>query len=137
MSSPIEKKCAQKGIKLTWQRKIVAKVLEKYKDEHLDIDDIYIKAKELDNNISIATVYRNIKLFEENDIVVRRSFAANKSQIEVLDDIPHDHIIDIETSEVIEFFDEELYSKIKDVAKKHNMQIQDYRLDIFCKKIEK
>ena len=111
MSETIEQKCLSKGVKLTEQRKIIAKVISESKQaygesDHPDVDELYSRVSKIDPKISIATVYRTVKLFEEAGILVKHDFKAGKARYEINDD--HNHLIDIKTGEIIEFVDEEI-----------------------------
>ena len=107
MKDTIEQKCIVKGVKLTDQRRIIAKVMSESTD-HPDVDELHKKINKLDNKISIATVYRTVKLFEETGIVSKHDFKGNKSRYEQVSSEHHDHLIDINTGEIIEFVDEDI-----------------------------
>ena len=107
MSETIEQKCLAKGVKLTDQRKIIAKVMTEAND-HPDVDELYNRVSKIDSKISIATVYRTVKLFEESGIVTKHDFKGGKARYEQLMESHHDHLIDIKTGEIIEFIDEEI-----------------------------
>ena len=105
MTEKIEKKCLSKGVKLTEQRKIIARVMSNSQD-HPDVDELYNRVSKIDPKISIATVYRTVKLFEEAGILTKHDFKTGKARYELNDD--HNHLIDIKTGEIIEFVDEEI-----------------------------
>ena len=107
MSETIEQKCISKGVKLTDQRRIIAKVMSESQD-HPDVDELYNRVSEIDSKISIATVYRTVKLFEEAGIVTKHDFKGGKARYEQLGESHHDHLIDIKTGEIIEFVDDEI-----------------------------
>ena len=107
MNETIEKKCLIKGLKLTEQRKVIAKVMSSSKD-HPDVDELYKRVLSIDPKISIATVYRTVKLFEEEGIVTKHDFKGGKARYEKLSESHHDHLIDIKTGEIIEFVDDEI-----------------------------
>ena len=107
MSSDIENICIKKGVRLTDQRKLVAKVMSESED-HPDVDELHKRVNKVDSKISIATVYRTVKLFEEAGIVSKHDFKGNKSRYEQAPSEHHDHLIDINTGEIIEFMDEEI-----------------------------
>ena len=107
MNETIEEKCLAKGVKLTEQRKIIAKVMSSSKD-HPDVDELYKRVSNIDPKISIATVYRTIKLFAEEGIVTKHGFKGTKARYEELSESHHDHLIDIKTGEIIEFVDDEI-----------------------------
>ena len=103
MSSDIENKCIKKGVRLTDQRKLVARVMSESAD-HPDVDELHKRVSMSDSKISIATVYRTVKLFEAANIVAKHDFKGNKSRYEQAPEEHHDHLIDIKTGEIIDFF---------------------------------
>ena len=107
MSENIEQKCLAKGVKLTDQRKIIAKVMSESND-HPDVDELYKRVSKIDSKISIATVYRTVKLFEEVGILTKHEFRGGKARYEELNEGHHDHLIDIKSGEIIEFVDDEI-----------------------------
>ena len=107
MSETIEQKCLSKGVKLTEQRRIIAQVMSDSSD-HPDVDELYNRVSKIDSKISIATVYRTVKLFEESGIVTKHEFKGGKARYEKLMKENHDHLIDIKTGEIIEFVDSEI-----------------------------
>ena len=107
MSETIEQKCIAKGVKLTDQRRIIAKVMSDAQD-HPDVNELYLRTSKLDSKISIATVYRTVKLFEEAGIIAKHDFKGGKARYEAMIESHHDHLIDIKTGEIIEFVDEEI-----------------------------
>ena len=109
MSDTIEKKCLLKGVKLTEQRKIISRVMSNSSD-HPDVDELYNRVSEIDPKISIATVYRTVKLFEESGILTKHEFKGGKARYEELNEGHHDHLIDVKTGEIIEFVDNEIES---------------------------
>ena len=122
MSETIEKKCIEKGVKLTEQRRIIARVISESKEtygesDHPDVDELYSRVSKIDPKISIATVYRTVKLFEEAGILVKHDFKAGKARYEINDD--HNHLIDIKTGEIIEFVDND----IEELQKKNRREI--------------
>ena len=130
MSENIEQKCIAKGVKLTDQRKIIAKIMSE-SDDHPDVDDLYRRASAIDKKISIATVYRTVKLFEESGIVAKHDFKGGKARYEELSESHHDHLIDIKTGEIIEFVDEEIEKLQKKVADKYGYKLVDHKLDLY------
>ena len=133
MSETIEQKCIAKGVKLTDQRKIIAKIMSDSQD-HPDVDELYRRASNIDSKISIATVYRTVKLFEEAGIVAKHDFRGGKARYEELNEGHHDHLIDIKTGEIIEFFDEEIEKLQKKVADKYGYKLVDHKLELYGKK---
>ena len=130
MSQTIEQKCIAKGVKLTDQRKIIAKVMSEAQD-HPDVDELYNRASKIDPKISIATVYRTVKLFEEAGILAKHDFKGSKARYEELNEGHHDHLIDIKTGEIIEFVDDEIEKLQKKVADKHGYALVDHKLELY------
>ena len=136
MSSEIENKCIEKGVRLTGQRKIIAKVMSESAD-HPDVDELHKRINKFDNKISIATVYRTVKLFEEAGIVSKHDFKGNKSRYEQIPHEHHDHLIDINTGEITEFVNEDIEKLQKKVAEKLGYKLVDHRLELYGSKIKK
>tara|TARA_B110000014_G_C19775523_1_gene403426 strand:+ start:172 stop:582 length:411 start_codon:yes stop_codon:yes gene_type:complete len=136
MSSDIEKKCINKGVRLTDQRKLIAKVMSDSSD-HPDVDELHKRVSALDSKISIATVYRTVKLFEESNIVSKHDFKGNKARYEQATKEHHDHLIDINTGEITEFVNEEIEKLQKQVAEKLGYKLVDHRLELYGSKIKK
>ena len=130
MLETIEQKCIKKGVKLTDQRKIVAKVMSEAND-HPDVDKLYNKVSKIDSKISIATVYRTVKLFEEFGILAKHEFKGGKARYEQLNESHHDHLIDIKSGEIIEFVDQEIEKLQKKVAEKHGYDLVDHKLELY------
>ena len=134
MSETIEKKCIEKGVKLTEQRKIIARVISESKEtygesDHPDVDELYSRVSKIDPKISIATVYRTVKLFEEAGILVKHDFKAGKARYEINDD--HNHLIDIKTGEIIEFVDNDIEELQKKIAEKYGYDLVDHKLELY------
>ena len=137
MSETIEQICQKKGVKLTDQRKIIAKVLSESKEvygesDHPDVDELYKRVLDIDNKISIATVYRTVKLFEESGILMKHDFKDGKARYELNDD--HNHLIDIKTGNIIEFTNEEIEKIQNKIAEKHGYKLVDSKLELYCVK---
>tara|TARA_B100000700_G_scaffold243137_1_gene270952 strand:- start:66 stop:473 length:408 start_codon:yes stop_codon:yes gene_type:complete len=130
MNETIEQKCLAKGVKLTDQRRIIAKIMSESQD-HPDVDELYKRASTIDKKISIATVYRTVKLFEESGIVTKHDFKGGKARYEELNESHHDHLIDIKTGEIIEFVDEEIEKLQKKVADKYGYKLVDHKLELY------
>ena len=130
MSQTIEKKCIAKGVKLTEQRKIIAKVMSESTD-HPDVDELYKRVSQIDSKISIATVYRTVKLFEESGILAKHDFKGGKARYEELSESHHDHLIDVKTGDIIEFVDEEIEELQKKVAEKYGYDLVDHKLELY------
>ena len=123
-------------MRLTDQRKLVARVMSESAD-HPDVDELHKRVSKLDNKISIATVYRTVKLFEEANIVAKHDFKGNKSRYEQAPEEHHDHLIDIKTGEIIEFVNEDIEKLQKQVAEKLGYKLVDHRLELYGSKIKK
>ena len=130
MRETIETKCLSKGVKLTDQRKIIAKVMSESKD-HPDVDELYKRVSKIDTRISIATVYRTVKLFEEEGIIAKHDFKGGKARYEELSESHHDHLIDVKTGEIIEFIDDEIEKLQEKVADKLGYKIVDHKLELY------
>ena len=136
----IEEKCQQKGVRLTDQRKTIAKVLSESKEvygskDHPDVDELHKRVTAIDDKISIATVYRTVKLFEEAGILVKHDFKAGKARYEINDD--HNHLIDINSGEIVEFVDKDIEKLQNEVAKKLGYRLVDHKLELYGSKIKK
>ena len=134
--SIIEEKCKQKGVRLTDQRKVIAKILSESKEiygskDHPDVDELHKRVTALDDKISIATVYRTVKLFEEAGILVKHDFKAGKARYEQIRESHHDHLIDVKSGEIIEFVDEEIEKLQKKVAEKYGYTLVDHKLELY------
>ena len=130
MSETIEQKCLAKGVKLTEQRKIIAKVMSDAND-HPNVDELYNRVSKIDSKISIATVYRTVKLFEESGILAKHDFKGGKARYEEVSESHHDHLIDVNTGEIIEFVDEEIEKLQKKVADKYGYELVDHKLELY------
>ena len=136
MSDDIEDKCKQKGVRLTDQRKLIAKVMSE-SESHPDVDELHKKVSKFDSKISIATIYRTVKLFEEAGIVSKHDFKGSKSRYEQAPEEHHDHLIDINSGEITEFVNEEIEKLQKQVAEKLGYKLVDHRLELYGSKIKK
>jgi len=130
MSETIEQKCLAKGVKLTDQRRIIARVMSEAND-HPDVDELYMRVSKIDPKISIATVYRTVKLFEESGILTKHEFKGGKARYEELNEGHHDHLIDVRSGEIIEFVDEEIEILKKKVADKYGYNLVDHKLELY------
>ena len=133
----IEEKCKSKGVRLTDQRKTIAKVLSESKEvygskDHPDVDELHKRVSQIDKKISIATVYRTVKLLEESGILEKHDFKGGKARYELHDD--HNHLIDIKTGNIIEFTSEEIENIQKKIAEKHGYKLVDSKLELYCVK---
>lgn len=136
MSSDIENKFLNQGGRLTDQRKLVAKVMSE-SDDHPDVDELHKRVNKLDSKISIATVYRTVKLFEESGIIAKHDFKGNKARYEQTLKEHHDHLIDINTGEITEFVNKDIEKLQKQVAAKLGYELVDHRLELYGSKIKK
>ena len=130
MTSNIEEKCKQKGVKLTDQRKLIAQVMSSSHD-HPDVDELYKRVSKIDSKISIATIYRTVKLFEEIGILTKHDFRGGKARYEELPESHHDHLIDIKSGEIVEFVDEDIEKLQNTVAEKLGYQLVDHKLELY------
>ncbi len=136
MTESIEQKCIARGVKLTDQRKIIARVMSESKktygeSDHPDVDELYNRVSKIDPRISIATVYRTVKIFEEAGILTKHDFKGGKARYEELRESHHDHLIDIKTGEIIEFVDEEIEKLQIKVAEKYGYKLVDHKLELY------
>ena len=136
MSNEIENKCIKQGVRLTDQRKLVAKVMSE-SDDHPDVDELHKRVNKIDSKISIATVYRTVKLFEEAGIVEKHDFKGSKARYEQAKDEHHDHLIDVSSGEIIEFVNNDIEKLQKQVAEKLGYKLVDHRLELYGSKIKK
>ena len=136
MSSDIENKCIKNGVRLTDQRKLVAKIMSE-SDDHPDVDELHKRVSKVDSKISIATVYRTVKLFEEAGIVEKHDFKGNKARYEGALKEHHDHLIDVNTGEITEFVNDDIEKLQKKVAEKLGYKLVDHRLELYGSKIKK
>lgn len=136
MQSELEKKCIDSGLKMTGQRKVIAHVLSKSKD-HPDVEMLYARASKEDSNISIATVYRTVRLFEESGIIEKHDFGDGRARYESMgEDEHHDHLIDVRSGKVIEFTNDKIEKLQEEIAKSLGYKIVDHRLELYCVPID-
>jgi Fur family ferric uptake transcriptional regulator len=136
MSETIEQQCLAKGVKLTDQRRTIARVLSESKvaygeSDHPDVDELYNRVSKIDPKISIATIYRTVKLFQEAGILTKHDFKSGKARYEAMDESHHDHLIDIKTGKIIEFVDEEIEKLQNKVAEKYGYKLVDHKLELY------
>lgn len=134
MESRIERLCIEKGLKMTGQRRIIARVLSEASD-HPDVEELYRRASALDSRVSIATVYRTVRLLEENGILARRDFGGGRARYESTGHGPHHHLIDIDTGRVVEFEDAEHERVIKAIAARLGFELVSHRLELFARRL--
>ncbi|SDC20123.1 Fur family transcriptional regulator [Ruegeria marina] len=130
MSKPIIARCEAKGLRMTGQRRIIAQVLEE-SDDHPDVEELYARASKMDAGISIATVYRTVKLFEEAGILDRLEFGDGRARYEDAERDHHDHLIDLNTGEVIEFVDPEIEALQERIAAKLGYRLKGHKLELY------
>lgn len=135
MESRIERLCVERGLKMTGQRRVIARVLSDAGD-HPDVEELYRRATALDSRISIATVYRTVRLLEENGILERRDFGGGRARYEPSEHGPHHHLIDVETGRVIEFSDPEHERALVAIAARLGFDLVSHRLELFGRKRE-
>lgn len=128
--SRLERLCVDKGMKMTEQRRVIARVLSDAED-HPDVEEVYRRASKQDSKISIATVYRTMRLFEDEGIVERHDFGDGRARYEEVSDEHHDHLIDVKTGRVIEFQNEEIERLQERVARKHGLKLVGHRLELY------
>ncbi|MBK6297081.1 MAG: transcriptional repressor [Sphingomonadales bacterium] len=126
----IEALCAEKGLRITEQRRIIARVLSEAED-HPDVEALHARSSAIDPGISIATVYRTVRLFEEAGILDRHDFGDGRSRYEAAPEAHHDHLIDVETGKVIEFVDPELEALQRQIAEKLGFRLVDHRMELY------
>ena len=126
----VVERCAEKGLRMTEQRKVIAKVLEQA-DDHPDVEELYNRASNIDENISIATVYRTVKLLEETGIIDRHEFGDGRARYELAPEDHHDHLIDLKTGDVIEFTSEAIEQLQEAIARQHGYKLVGHRLELY------
>jgi len=130
LSDRIEKLCVEKGMRMTEQRRVIARVLSDAHD-HPDVEELHRRAHAVDPHISIATVYRTVKLFEEAGIITRLDLRDGRSRYEEHPETHHDHLIDMKTGKIIEFVDEEIEALQEAIARKLGFRLVDHRLELY------
>ena len=132
----LEAACAEKGMRMTEQRRVIARVLQA-SDDHPDVEELYRRAFAVDPNMSISTVYRTVKLFEDAGIIARHEFGDGRSRYETRPEEHHDHLIDLRSGTVIEFRDEEIEKLQEKIARKLGYKLVDHRLELYAIPLEK
>lgn len=132
----LEQLCADKGLRITEQRRVIARVLSDA-DDHPDVEMVHERANKIDPGISIATVYRTVRLFEEAGILDRHDFGDGRSRYEAAPEAHHDHMIDVETGKVVEFVDPELEALQKQIAEKLGYRLVDHRMELYGVRLER
>jgi Fur family ferric uptake transcriptional regulator len=131
MTSRLEQLCIEKGLKMTEQRRVIARVLSDAAD-HPDVEQVYRRATAIDPHISIATVYRTVRLFEEASILARLDFGDGRARYEEMPSEHHDHLIDVQTGRVIEFRNDEIETLQRQIAERLGYRLVDHRLELFA-----
>jgi Fur family ferric uptake transcriptional regulator len=131
----IEVQCIAKGMRMTEQRRVIARVLAGSAD-HPDVEELYRRCADIDKNISISTVYRTVKLFEDSGIIERHDFREGRARYEQIPDAHHDHLINLRTGEVIEFQSEEIERLQAEVARRLGYRLVDHRLELYAVPLE-
>ena len=132
----LEQLCAEKGLRITEQRRTIARVLGESED-HPDVETLHARAAAIDPNISIATVYRTVRLFEEAGILDKHDFGDGRSRYEAAPEAHHDHLIDVETGKVIEFVDPELEALQRQIAEKLGYRLVDHRMELYGVRLDR
>jgi len=130
-SSRIEQMCVEKGMKMTGQRRVIAQVLSD-SDDHPDVEEVYRRSSAIDPKISIATVYRTVRLFEEANIVERLDFGDGRARYEEASEDHHDHLIDVQSGKIVEFHDLEIEELQRKIAEKLGYKLVDHRMELFA-----
>ncbi|MEW6389774.1 MAG: Fur family transcriptional regulator [Pseudomonadota bacterium] len=128
--TPLEKLCLERGVRMTEQRRVIVRVLSAA-DDHPDVEELYRRAHAMDRHISIATVYRTMRLFEEIGVIERRDFRDGRTRYEEATDQHHDHLIDMKTGKIIEFVDADIEARQQAVARKLGYRLVDHRLELY------
>lgn len=136
MPNEIERKCLEKGLKMTDQRRVIARVLSESND-HPDVEALHARANKIDSRISIATVYRTVKLFEDAHIIERHDFGDGRARYEEVPEEHHDHLIDLRTGKVVEFTNKDIETLQEKIARELGYKLVDHRLELFCLPLEK
>lgn len=136
MVSRLERLCIDKGLKMTEQRRVIARVLSDAED-HPDVEQVYRRATEIDPRISIATVYRTVRLFEEANILAKHDFGDGRSRYEEMREDHHDHLIDVQSGQVVEFHNEEIEELQRRVAEQLGYKLVGHRLELYAVPLDK
>ncbi|MBO3758810.1 transcriptional repressor [Ciceribacter sp. L1K23] len=130
VSKTLEDLCVERGMRMTEQRRVIARILER-SDDHPDVEELYRRSVLVDSRISISTVYRTVKLFEDAGIIARHDFRDGRSRYETVPEEHHDHLIDLKTGEVIEFHSPEIEALQEKIAREHGFKLVDHRLELY------
>lgn len=129
--SSIEQACIAKGMRMTDQRRVIARVIAGA-DDHPDVEELHRRASAVDSNISLSTVYRTVKLFEDAGIITRHAFGDGRARYETIPESHHDHLIDLRSGQVVEFQSEEIERLQAEIARKLGYKLVDHRLELYC-----
>ena len=132
---PLEDLCAKRGIRMTEQRRVIARILDAAED-HPDVEELYARASAIDSNISMSTVYRTVKLFEETGLIARLDIGDGRARYEQTPEEHHDHLIDVTTGTIIEFIDPEIEALQEKIAARLGYTLVDHRLELFGRPIK-
>ena len=135
-SIDLEALCAERGLRITEQRRVIARVLSEAED-HPDVEQLHRRASAIDPKISIATVYRTVRLFEDAGILDRHDFGDGRSRYEATPEAHHDHLIDVETGRVVEFVDPELEALQRQIAEKLGYRLVDHRMELYGVRLDR
>jgi len=130
LSKTLEELCAEKGMRMTDQRRVIARILQD-SDDHPDVEELYRRSSKVDPRISISTVYRTVKLFEDEGIIERHDFRDGRSRYETVPEEHHDHMIDLKTGDVIEFRSAEIEALQERIAREHGFRLVGHRLELY------
>ncbi|MCO6176733.1 MULTISPECIES: Fur family transcriptional regulator [Ciceribacter] len=133
MSEPVKSLqdlCVERGMRMTEQRRVIARILEE-SDDHPDVEELYRRSSAVDSRISISTVYRTVKLFEDAGIIARHDFRDGRSRYETVPEEHHDHLIDLKTGKVIEFHSPEIEALQERIAREYGFRLVDHRLELY------
>ena len=136
MPDRIEKLCIAKGMRMTEQRRVIARVLSG-SDDHPDVEELYARSSKIDDKISIATVYRTVRLFEEAGILERHDFGDGRARYEEVPETHHDHLIDVQSGRVIEFRNEQIEKIQRAIAEELGYKLVDHRLELYAVPIDR
>jgi Fur family ferric uptake transcriptional regulator len=130
LSKTLEEMCAEKGMRMTEQRRVIARILQD-SDDHPDVEELYRRSSKIDPRISISTVYRTVKLFEDEGIIERHDFRDGRSRYETVPEEHHDHMIDLNTGKVVEFNSPEIEALQERIAREHGFRLVGHRLELY------
>jgi len=130
LSKTLEELCAEKGMRMTEQRRVIARILQE-SDDHPDVEELYRRSAKVDPRISLSTVYRTVKLFEDEGIIEKHDFRDGRSRYEAVPQEHHDHMIDVETGTVIEFHSPEIEALQERIAREHGFRLVGHRLELY------